>query len=178
MPLASHSMSPVYSITVQSHMRKVYTCLAVICHLHFWQNDRDLWHTTTVTWGWNEYQNKSQHRKLTLEKTVLLPLPLGLKPETFWSWACSSTNELSQLPKKVYKISSGKVRHNDRWTDTEQGWYWPIISGILPVMISIPGKKSTIGQTYWLLICLAGSQTTMQVRVQVVCVLCVFVCVL
>ena len=24
-----------------SHIRKVYACLAVTCHLHFWQNDRD-----------------------------------------------------------------------------------------------------------------------------------------
>ena len=46
----------------------VRACLAVTCHLHFWQNDRDLLRTTQVTLGWNGYQNKSQHRKLTLEK--------------------------------------------------------------------------------------------------------------
>jgi len=27
---------------MQSHIRKVYVCLAVTCHLHVWQNDRDL----------------------------------------------------------------------------------------------------------------------------------------
>ena len=27
---------------MQSHIRKMYACLAVTCHLHFWQNDRDL----------------------------------------------------------------------------------------------------------------------------------------
>ena len=26
---------------IKSHIRKVYACLAVTCHLHFWQNDRD-----------------------------------------------------------------------------------------------------------------------------------------
>ena len=26
----------------KSHIRKVYACLAVTCHLHFWQNDRDV----------------------------------------------------------------------------------------------------------------------------------------
>ena len=26
----------------KSHIRKVYACLAVACHLHFWQNDQDL----------------------------------------------------------------------------------------------------------------------------------------
>ena len=31
--------------------RKVYACLAVTCHLHFWQNDRDLLRATAVTSG-------------------------------------------------------------------------------------------------------------------------------
>ena len=38
--------------------------LAVTCLLRFWQND---W----VTWRWNRYQTKSQHLKLTLEKSLL-----------------------------------------------------------------------------------------------------------
>ena len=40
---------------MQSHIRKVYACLAVTCHLHFWQNDQDLLHATAVTQGWNGY---------------------------------------------------------------------------------------------------------------------------
>ena len=44
---------------MQSHIRKVYACLAVTCHLHFWQNDRDLLRATVVTRGWNGYRNKS-----------------------------------------------------------------------------------------------------------------------
>ena len=36
--------------------------LAVTCHLHFWQSDRDLLRATAVTRGWNGYRNKSQHR--------------------------------------------------------------------------------------------------------------------
>ena len=39
--------------------------VAVTCHLHIWQNGRDL---AAVTWGWNGYRNKCQHRKFTLEK--------------------------------------------------------------------------------------------------------------
>ena len=56
---------------MQSHIRKVYACLAVTCHLRFWQNDRGLLRATAVTRGWNGYRNKSQHRKLTLEKKIL-----------------------------------------------------------------------------------------------------------
>ena len=33
---------------MQSHIRKVYACLAVTCHLHFWQNDRDLLRATAL----------------------------------------------------------------------------------------------------------------------------------
>ena len=66
---------------MQSHIRKVYECLAVTCHLHFWQNDRDLLRATAVTRGWNGYQNKSQHRKLTLENKILPPLLQGFEDD-------------------------------------------------------------------------------------------------
>ena len=51
---------------IQSHIRRMHACLAVTCHLHFWQNDRDLLHAAAVTWGWNRYSNEC--RKLALEK--------------------------------------------------------------------------------------------------------------
>ena len=63
----------------------MYACLAVTCHLHFWQNDRDLLRATVVTRGWNGYRNKSQHRKSTLEKKILLPFQQGFEPATFQS---------------------------------------------------------------------------------------------
>ena len=67
------------------HIRKVYVCLAVTCHLHFWQNDWDFLRATVVTRGWNGYRNKSQHRKSTLEKKILLPFQQGFEPATFQS---------------------------------------------------------------------------------------------
>ena len=67
------------------HIRKVYACLAVTCHLHFWQNDRDFLRATVVTRGWNRYRNKSQHRKSTLEKKILPPFQQGFEPATFQS---------------------------------------------------------------------------------------------
>ena len=70
---------------MQSHILKVYACLAVTCHPNFWQNDRDLLRATVVTRGWNGYQNKSQHRKSTLEKKILPPLQQGFDPATFQS---------------------------------------------------------------------------------------------
>ena len=70
---------------MQSHIRKVYACLALTCHLRFWQNDRGLLRATAVTRGWNGYRNKSQHRKLTLEKKILPPLQQGFEPANFRS---------------------------------------------------------------------------------------------
>jgi len=60
-------------------------CLAVTCHLHFWQTDRNHMRATAVTRGCNGYRNKSHHRKLTLEKKILSPLPRGFEPATFGS---------------------------------------------------------------------------------------------
>ena len=82
----------------KSHIRKVYACLAVTCHLHFWQNDRDFLRVTVVTRGWNGYRNKSQHRKSTLEKKILPPLLQGFEPATFQSRGDALTTELSPPP--------------------------------------------------------------------------------
>ena len=70
---------------MQRHICQVYAWLAVTCPLHFWQNDQAILHATAVKQGWNVYQNKSQHRKSTQEKNVLLLLLLGFKPMTFHS---------------------------------------------------------------------------------------------
>ena len=70
---------------IESHIRRVYVCLAVTCHLHCWQNDRDLLRASAVTRGWNGYRNKSQHRKLNLEKKILPPLLREFEPGTFGS---------------------------------------------------------------------------------------------
>ena len=84
---------------MQSHIRKVYACLVVTCHLRFWQNDRGLLHATAVTQGWNRYRNKSQHRKSALENKILPPFQQGFQPATFWSrvrcsnhWAIPAPN--------------------------------------------------------------------------------------
>ena len=37
----------------------MHVCLAVTCHLHFWQNGRDILRATAVTRGWNGYRNES-----------------------------------------------------------------------------------------------------------------------
>ena len=82
-PCTPYNHAPCHFM--QSHIRKVYLCLAATCHLHFWQKDRDLLHATAVTRGWNGYRNKSHHRKSTLEKKILPLLLQGFEPTTFQS---------------------------------------------------------------------------------------------
>ena len=83
---------------MQSHMRKVYACLAVTCHLHFWQNNRDLLRATMVTRGWNGYRNKSQHRKSTLEKKFSRRSCRDSNPRHFDHESGALTTELSPPP--------------------------------------------------------------------------------
>ena len=75
----------VQSHFIQSHTGRVYVCLAVTCHLHFWRNDRDILCAAAVTRGWNGYRNQNQHRKSTLEKKILPPFQQGFEPATFQS---------------------------------------------------------------------------------------------
>ena len=87
---------------MQSHIRKVYACLTVICHLHFWQNAR----ATAVTRGWNGYRNKSQHRKSTLEKKIL--------PRPFYHESGALATELSPTP-----VRENLLRAHCCFTSTE-----------------------------------------------------------
>ena len=81
----------------------MYACLAVTCHLHFWQNDRDFLRATVVTRGWNGYRKKSQHRKSTLEKKILPPFQQRFEPATFQS----------------------RVRRSNHWAiPAPQLWWW------------------------------------------------------
>ena len=61
---------------------KVHACLAVTCHLHFWQNDRDLLRATVVTQVWNGYRNKSVTHSLKGNFLLLTGLPLTVHQPT------------------------------------------------------------------------------------------------
>ena len=88
----------------------MYACLAATCHLHFWQDDRDLLRATAVTRGWNGYRNKSQHRKLTLEKKIISPLPQGFEQATFQSRVWRSNHWAIPAPPRSYVYVSCNVQ--------------------------------------------------------------------
>ena len=85
---------------IRNHICRMHVCLAVTCHLHFRQNNRDLLHATVVIWEWNGYRNKIQLRKLTLEKNWDSPAWTQSRELSITSPARVkyTNNELSPLP--------------------------------------------------------------------------------
>ena len=79
---------------MQSQIRKVYACLATVtCHLHFWQNDRDLLRATAVTRGRNGYRNKRAQKVDTGEENSPAA-PTGIR-----------TRDLSVTSPALYPLS-------------------------------------------------------------------------
>ena len=64
--------------------------------------------------------NKSQHTKLTLEKKIFLPLPLGFKLATFQSKVWCSTNTLPTTLAHIMKHVSVKW---DTYWHGETHWH-------------------------------------------------------
>ena len=54
-----------------TYIEYIHMCLAVTCHMHFWQNNQDVLSVTVVTRELNGYQNMSQHTKLTMDNKTL-----------------------------------------------------------------------------------------------------------
>ena len=86
------------------HIRKVYACLAVTCHLHFLAEWPGFFTCYCGNTGVERYRNKSQHRKSTLEKKILPPFQQGFEPATFQSrvrcsnhWAIPAPNSHTYL---------------------------------------------------------------------------------
>ena len=129
---------------MQSHIyiyiHKVYACLAVTCHLHIWQNDRDFLHATAVTQGWNGYRNKSQHRKLTLEKKILSPPLQGFKQlvnrcllalaflELFLMILCRTVSQLQNLCH--FRLFLFRPATVPAYSSPSQGWCLPQQKGL------------------------------------------------
>ena len=59
---------------------RVYTCLGITCHLHFWQNDRGLLRATAVTRGWNGHRRRvSTQISSGEEKSPAAPAGIGTR---------------------------------------------------------------------------------------------------
>ena len=115
-----HIRDKLWPMPKHGSIRKVYACLAVTCHLHFWQNDRDFLRATVVTRGWNGYRNKSQHRKSTLEKKILPPFQQGFEPATFQSRVRCSNHWAIPAPTTQMKQGVSFIAANKVYTGTNK----------------------------------------------------------
>ena len=77
---------------------RVYTCVGVTCHLHFWQNDWGLLHATAVTQGWDRHRIRvsTQSWLWTRKFSHHSCRDLNLQPFDYKSSAL--TNKLPRLP--------------------------------------------------------------------------------
>ena len=76
--------------------------------------------------GWNGYQNKSQHRKLTLEKKILPPLLQGFEPTTFRSRVQRSNHWAIPDPTEVDILQSVKFSQNHALGYKFVVWAWAV----------------------------------------------------
>ena len=87
----------------KSQKCRVHVCLAITCHLHFWQSDQDLLHATAVTHGWKQIRDKRRHKKLTLEKIILSLLLPGHIPS-------ANSLHVGQIESSWKRL--GRILHN------------------------------------------------------------------
>ena len=75
---------------------------------------------TAVTQEWNSFRNNSQHRKLSLEKKILLPLLQGFDPVTFQSWV-RHCNRWSIPTPRVWMLAVTFWSHADTTSRQKHG---------------------------------------------------------
>ena len=101
--------------------------------------------------GWNGYRNKSQHRKLTLEKKILPPLLQGFKPATFQSWVQRSNHWAIPTPDvvNVQFLQTFKSILDSTWQDMKfLHWILPTLCVRLEQLRLAPARLKTLKQMW------------------------------
>ena len=84
-------------------------CLAVICYLHFWQNDRDRVRATAVTRGWNGYRNLESAQKADPGVNENVRSGNRTPARNLWSRVCRSATELSRVAISDNQLGDGRI---------------------------------------------------------------------
>ena len=149
---------------MQSHIHRVHACLDVTCHLHFWQNDRDLLHITVITvggaqgggWGGGRATGTSQHTKLAWRRKFSRHSCQVSNQRHFNHESSALTTELFPLPNAppmihssadagVFRIPSFQTKSSGQCPFSYQA---PVMWNQLPVSIhhstSVSSFKSSL----------------------------------
>ena len=100
---------------MQSHIRKVYACLAVTCHLCFWQNGWGLLRATAVA-SHPSYKQKAltttkTNKKLTFLSSLML-LPATAKKKKIKNISECTLNYSSLACKRRHPTQDKKFKHS------------------------------------------------------------------
>ena len=94
------------------HIHKVYACLAVTCHLHFWQNDRDFLRATVVTRGGTDTEIRVSTESRPWRRKFSRRSSRDSNPRPFNHESGALTTELSPPPNVMIKILSCSYSSN------------------------------------------------------------------
>ena len=81
---------------------RVYACLGVTCHLHFWQNDRALLRATAVTRGWNGHRIRVSTQSRLWRRKFSRRSCRDSNSQLFDHESGAQTNKFSRLPLASY----------------------------------------------------------------------------
>ena len=115
------------------HIRKVYACLAVTCHLHFWQNDRDFLSATAVTRGGTDTEIRVSTESRPWRRKFSRRSSRDSNPRPFNHESGALTTELSPPPREKFVLGSvlnGCNSHTAVWKS-------PILTRIPTLLLAV-----------------------------------------
>ena len=84
---------------------RVYACLGVTCHLHFWQNDWGILHATAITSGWDRHWIRVRTQSWLWRRKFSNRSCQYSNWQPFVHESSALTNKLSQLPLYILAIT-------------------------------------------------------------------------
>ena len=96
---------------MQTHIHTVHACLAVSCHLHLWQNDRDLLGATAVVFSYHNDDTKAVNGGWRLSHTQSVQLPLlNLRCQPLGGFSCGGMQCLAYAGYRMVYSSEAKLQ--------------------------------------------------------------------
>ena len=100
---------------------KVYACLGVSCHLHFWQNDRGLLRATAVARGWSGHRTRVSIQSWLWRRKFSRRSCRDSNSQPFDDESGALTKKLSRLSRNINRLKHMPFRcclFTASWTST------------------------------------------------------------
>ena len=100
----------------------MYACVVVTCHLHFWQNDRDLLHATALTRGMEQTPNFKISR--TLYCSMWCASLAGVYLMTFKAKVVHKKWSVPEVVGQTHKTRARRKLDATKPERPEGNWFW------------------------------------------------------